>query len=579
MLSYFCKQNKNSIYGRRTFMEEFLYKSTKYNSSSVVNGITMAGPRAHLRNIGLTNEDLSKPFIGIINTYNEMHPGHFHLDKLAELVKAGVWQNGGIPFETNVISICDGFSQGHDGMCSVLPSREIITDSIEVYSHAHKLDGLVLIGGCDKIVPAMIMAALRVNIPTVILTGGPMLPANYKGKQYATYQLKEMTGKVIKGELSKEEYEYMEGIMSPVPGSCAMMGTANSMSIAAEALGLTVPGSGTTPAVYGSKRREAKYSGEVVVNLVKQNLKPRDIVNQRMLDNAMRVVLAVCGSTNITLHMPAIAHEAGLEMSLERINAISESTPTLVKIKPSGDYTMLDLDMAGGVRAVMSTLDSLLDLDLITVNGKTHRENCTSLVGIDRSVVHDIENAYSNHGSISVLKGTLAPEGCVVKQTAVCEEMKTITGPAHCFECEEECVTAIQQGKIKKGEILVIRNEGPCGGPGMREMLTATATLMAMGYGNSVALVTDGRFSGATRGPCIGHVSPETAKGGPIAYVHDGDLIEVDIKAGILNLLVDEKELKLRRKIDAIRPKKDLKGYLARYSQSVSSAAEGAVLE
>lgn len=559
-------------------MDSYNYKNKKYESSAVVNGVTMAGPRAHLRNIGLATEDLSKPFIGIINTHNEMHPGHFHLNQLGELVKAGIWQAGGIPFETNTISICDGFAQGHSGMCSVLPSREIIADSIEVYANAHRVDGLVLIGGCDKIVPAMLMAALRVNLPTVILTGGPMLPARYEGEDYATYELKEMTGRVLRGELDAKEYERMEETFSPVPGSCAMMGTANSMSIIAEAMGLTVPGSATSPAVYGSKRREAKQSGIAVVKLVENGIKPRDIVTQGMLDDAVRVGLSVCASTNISLHVPAIAHEAHLEMSLDRINDLSASTPTLVKTKPSGKHTLLDLDMAGGVRAVMKALDGLISLDRLTVNGCTHRENCAEVTSTCTDIVRDVANAYSQRGSLVVMKGSLAPDGSVVKQTAMAQAMRKHIGPAHCFECEEDCVKAIQTGAVRKGEVLIIRNEGPKGGPGMREMLTATASLMAMGYGDSVALVTDGRFSGATRGPCIGHVSPEAAAGGPIAYVHDGDMIEIDVDHGILNLLVEEEELQHRRECLPLAAR-HAEGYLSRYSRMVMSAAEGAVME
>ena len=482
---------------------DLIYKDPKYPSSKVVNGLSMAGPRAHLRGMGLDNEDLSKPFIGVINTYNEMHPGHVHLDRLGKLVRDGVLEAGGIPFEVNTISICDGFSQGHVGMCSVLPSREIIADSIDVYAAGHQLDGLVLIGGCDKIVPAMLMAALRVNLPTVIVTGGPMMPAVYKGRTYATYELKEMAGKLTRGELSRQEYEYMEGLMSPTPGSCAMMGTANTMSVVAEALGLTLPGSACAHAVSGKKNRVAKLSGKAIVRLVEKNIRPRDIVTQKMLELAVRVGLSVGGSTNMTLHMPAIAHEAGLSMTLEDIGRLSADTPYLAKIKPSGTHTMLDLDQAGGVGAVMRELDGLIDLDQMTVNGRTHRQNVADVVEYNPEVIHPVEQAYSDHGSITVLKGNLAPDGAVVKQSAVAAQMRKHSGPAHCFECEEDAVKAIYGGGIRHGEVIVIRNEGPQGGPGMREMLTATAALVGMGFAESVALVTDGRFSGATRGPCI----------------------------------------------------------------------------
>lgn len=482
---------------------DLIYKDPKYPSSKVVNGLSMAGPRAHLRGMGLDNEDLSKPFIGVINTYNEMHPGHVHLDRLGKLVRDGILEAGGIPFEVNTISICDGFSQGHVGMCSVLPSREIIADSIDVYAAGHQLDGLVLIGGCDKIVPAMLMAALRVNLPTVIVTGGPMMPAVYKGRTYATYELKEMAGKLTRGELSRQEYEYMEGLMSPTPGSCAMMGTANTMSVVAEALGLTLPGSACAHAVSGKKNRVAKLSGKAVVRLVEKNIRPRDIVTQKMLELAVRVGLSVGGSTNMTLHMPAIAHEAGLSMTLEDMGRLSADTPYLAKIKPSGTHTMLDLDQAGGVGAVMRELDGLIDLDQMTVNGRTHRQNVADLVEHNPEVIHPVDQAYSDHGSITVLKGNLAPDGAVIKQSAVAAQMRKHSGPAHCFECEEDAVKAIYGGGIRHGEVIVIRNEGPQGGPGMREMLTATAALVGMGFAESVALVTDGRFSGATRDPCI----------------------------------------------------------------------------
>ncbi len=558
---------------------ELIYKDPKYRSARVVNGLSMAGPRAHLRGMGLVNEELAKPFIGVINTYNEMHPGHVHLNRLGALVKDGVREAGGIPFEVNTISLCDGFSQGHVGMCSVLPSREVIADSVEVYAGGHQLDGLVLIGGCDKIVPAMLMAALRVNIPTVIVTGGPMMPAVYKGKQYATYELKEMAGKLTRGEISLEEYEYMEGLMSPTPGSCAMMGTANTMSIVAEALGLTLPGSACAHAVSGRKNRVAKQSGMAIVRLVEENIRPRDIVTQEMLELALRVGLSVGGSTNMTLHMPAIAHEAKLRLTLEDIGRLSAVTPYLAKIKPSGSHTMLDLDQAGGVGAVLRELDGLVDLDQMTVNGKTHRENAARVVERDPQVVRPVSDAYSSHGSLTVLKGNLAPEGAVVKQSAVAPAMRRHSGPAHCFECEEDAVRAIYGGGITPGEVLVIRNEGPQGGPGMREMLTATAALVGMGFAESVALVTDGRFSGATRGPCIGHVSPETSRRGPIAVVRDGDTVDIDIDAGTLDVRLSEGEIAARlAALPPYRPKVE-EGYLARYARSVSTAAKGAIVE
>lgn len=561
---------------------DMIYKDPSMRSSVLVNG-NMAGPRAHLRGMGMTTEEMAKPFIGVINTMNELHPGHVHLNMLGQLVKDGVREAGGIPFEVNTISICDGFAQGHPGMCSVLPSREIIADSVELFCNAYALDGLVLIGGCDKIVPAMIMAALRINVPAIIVTGGPMMPGEYKGKSYATYQLKEMVAQMKRGDISPEEYEYMEGVMSPGPGSCAMMGTANTFSVVAEALGLTVPESACSHAVSGRKKRVAKQSGLRIVELVKNNLRPRDIVTQEMLELGVKVALAVGGSTNMCLHFPAIAHEAKLHMSLEEIGELSAKTPYLAKIKPSGNHTLYDLDQAGGVPAVLRELGekNLINLDLTTVTGKTHRENIEEMrfLETNHDVIRKVEEPYSDHGSICVLKGNLAPNGSVVKQSAVVPQMRSHTGPARCFDKEEDAIESILGGKIQPGDVIVIRNEGPQSGPGMREMFTAATALVSMGLHENTALVTDGRFSGATRGPCVGHVSPETSKRGPIAAVHDGDLIEIDIDKGILNLLVDDQEVQNR--LNALPPFEPpvKEGYLYRYSKEVTSADRGAILE
>lgn len=557
---------------------EFQYKDSKYRSAQIVNGLTMAGPRAHLRGMGYLNEELAKPFIGVINTFNEMHPGHIHLNRLAQLVKDGVREAGGIPFEVNTISLCDGFTEGHSGMCHVLPSREIIADSIECFSLGHQVDGLVLIGSCDKIVPAMVMAALRINIPAIIVTGGPMLPAHYKGKEYATYQLKEMTGLLTDGKLSEEEYEAMEECFSPTPGSCAMMGTANTMAMITEALGLSLPGCACAHAVTGKKNRIAKMSGMRIVSLVEKNIKPRDIVTQQALELGVALGMCVGGSTNLTLHMPAIAHEAGLHMSLEEMGRIGAATPTLVSAKPAGEHTLWDIEQAGGVGAVLKELESVMDIDLMTVNGHTHKENLSLVRALRPEVIRPVGKAYSSCGSITVLKGSLAPDGCVVKQAAVAPEMRRHSGPARCFECEEDAVAAILSRGIQHGDVIVIRNEGPRGGPGMREMLTSTASLVAMGYAQTVALVTDGRFSGATRGPCIGHVSPEASRRGPIAAVRDGDMIDIDIDQGILALRLSQQEIEDRlRALPQISIK--AAGYLARYAKSVTSADRGAILE
>ena len=558
---------------------DFSYKDSRFKSSKVVNGITMAGPRAHFRGMGLDTEDLQKPFIGVLNTYNEMHPGHIHLNILSEQIKYGVLENGGIPFEMNTISICDGFAQGHEGMCHSLPSREIIADSIECLCKAQQIDGIVLLGGCDKTVPALIMAALRVNIPAIIVTGGPMLPGVYKGRQYATYELKEMIGKVQNGEITQSEYEYLEGIMSPGPGSCAMMGTANSLSVIAEALGLTLPGCACAHAVSGQKKRIARASGKRIVDLVLERICPRDIVTQEMLEFATMVGLSVGESTNMTLHIPAIAHEAGLCMSLNDIGELSKNTPQIVKIKPSGSHTMLDFERAGGVLAVIRELESIANISLMTVNGHTHKENVDAATFTDNDVVKTVASPYSNHGSLIVMKGNIAPDGAVVKHTAVAPEMLKHSGPARVFENEAAAVDAILADSIKHGDVIVIRNEGPKGGPGMREMLTATASLVSMGYDKSVALITDGRFSGATRGPCIGHISPESSEGGPISILRDGDVIDIDIPAATINVRLSDDEIKKRLlETDIIQQHISGGGYLDRYVRLVSSASKGAIL-
>lgn len=558
---------------------DYEIKDKKYRSHKVVNGIAMTGPRGHFRGMGYIDEELKRPFIAIINSHNEMHPGHIHLDKLAKSVKDGVRLGGGIPFETGVISICDGFTQGHVGMCYVLPSREVIADSIELYVNAHQVDGIVLIGGCDKIVPAMLMGMLRVNIPALLLTGGPMLPGEYQDKKYATYELKEMGGKVKRGLMDEAEFLELEKILSPGPGSCAMMGTANTMSIIAEALGLTVEGCATSHAVEGKKLQHAKLTGKTIVDLVEKNICPRHIVTQQVLENAVRVGLSVSGSTNLTLHMPAIAREAHLNLTLDDIEQLSKTTPNLVKPKPSGSHTLKDLDLAGGIPAVMKELDGIINLDVPSYNGKTFRDNIASYKNRNQDVIRTRDNAYNTESSIAVLKGNLAPLGSVVKQVAVCEQMKRHSGAARCFDCEEDAIEAINSGAINHGDVIVIRYEGPRGGPGMREMLTSTSALVGMGYSETVAIVTDGRFSGATRGPCIGHVSPEAAAGGVIALVCEGDVIEIDIPARTLHLRVSDDELEARRKkLGQFKPRVT-EGYLHRYSNQVSSANEGAVLK
>ncbi len=558
----------------------FTFKDEKYRSAKVVNGITRGGPRAHLKGMGHSPDDFAKPFIGVVNCFNELHPGHIHFNTLGKAVRDGIFQAGGVPFEFHTISICDGFLQGHEGMCFSLPSREITADSVEIMAQSQQLDGLVFICGCDKTVPGMLMALLRLNLPSIVVTGGPMLPARYKGKVYATYELKEAAGRLLNKEITEKEFYEMEDVLSSGPGSCAMMGTANSMSIAAEALGLALPGSATIHAVEGRRKRVAKESGKRIVQLVEQQTLPLSIVTQEVLEGALRVVMSVGGSTNTAIHFPALAHEAGLKLTLEDIERISSTTPYVCKVKPSGSHTLLDLNDAGGVPAVMKELASMLPLDSQTVTGKSFRDNIEPFENHNKEVIRPIDNAYRSQSSLAVLKGNLAPEGCVTKQTGISDKMRKHTGPARCFSSEEDATAAILEGRINAGEVIVIRFEGPCGGPGMREMLTATSALMGVGLGESVALITDGRFSGATRGPCIGHISPEAALGGPLCAVQDGDEISIDVDGRTIELHVDEEELQRRIKAFTFTPKPLAgSGYMKRYASAVSTANYGAILK
>ncbi|CAA7603070.1 dihydroxy-acid dehydratase [Acididesulfobacillus acetoxydans] len=553
-------------------------KDRKYRSYDVVVGMDRGGQRAHLKNLGLLTEDMKKPFIGIVNTYNEMHPGHFHLNEIVKHVRDGVWAAGGVPFEFGTISICDGFAQANLGMCYALPSREVIADSIEVMTEGHRYDGLVLVGGCDKIVPAFLMAIARLDLPAIVVTGGPMLPGRYKGKDYATYELKEAAGKVQRGIMSEKELEEMEGCLSPTAGSCSMMGTANSMSVVAEALGLTMPGCATAHAVEGIKRRIAKASGYKIVELVNRGFRPSSILTRETFFDAIKVAMAVGGSTNTVLHIPAIAHEVGIKITPEDFERLSSCTPYLVKIKPSGQHTLKDFEDAGGVPAVMRELGDLIDVSRMTVSGLTVGEITAEAKNKNSEVIRTITNAYSNQGSLAVLKGNLASKGAVVKQTAVHPTMLKHRGPARVFNSEDEAVIAISGGKINQGDVIVIRYEGPIGGPGMREMLTATSYLVGMDLAN-VGLVTDGRFSGATRGPVIGHVSPEAAIGGIIGLVEEGDEILIDIPQRRLELLVSDEELERRQKSWKAEEPKIKKGYLQRYMHWVTSADDGAFLK
>jgi dihydroxy-acid dehydratase len=550
-----------------------------YRSSIIVDGIDRAGMRAHLKAIGLIDEELSRPFIGVVNSWNEMHPGHKHLREVAQAVKDGVRLAGGVPLEFNTVSICDGIAQGHIGMCYVLPSREVIVDSVEVVTEAQQLDGLVLIASCDKIVPAMLMAAGRLNLPAVVVTGGPMLPGKFQGRDLAIYEIREAAGLLKAGKMTPEEFKEMEENICPSAGSCAMMGTANTMSCVAEALGLTVPGCATTHAVYSRKLRQAKKSGMLVVELVKKGIRPRDIVTRSSFANALTVAMALGGSTNTLLHIPAVAHEFGYTVTADDFEETSRRTPHLVNVKPSGKYTLFDFDLAGGVPALMKELgEKYLDLDARTVSGKTWREILPGFRNRDERVITPLSQPLHEQGSLAILKGNLAPEGAAVKQSAVSPTMLVHTGPARVFNSQEEAVAAMFAGKINRGDVIVIRYEGPKGGPGMREMLAATSVLMGLGLGDSTALVTDGRFSGATRGPCVGHVAPEAAAGGPIALVEEGDLITIDIPGRALTIHVSDEELAERRRRWSPLPPKVESKYLRRYSHLVDSVWRGAVL-
>ncbi|MHC1761744.1 MAG: dihydroxy-acid dehydratase [Negativicutes bacterium] len=553
-------------------------KDPSLRSHEVVDGMDKGGPRAHLRNVGLLKEELKKPFIAIVNTYNEMHPGHFHLNELVGHIRDGVYAAGGVPFAFGTIAICDGFAQANIGMCYTLPSREVIADSVEVMIEGHRYDGMILVGGCDKIVPALLMAAARVDIPAIVVTGGPMMPGRYRGQELPTYHTKETAGKVERGLLPESVLEEMEERLSPTAGSCAMMGTANSMSIVAEVLGLTMPGCATAHAVEGIKRRIAKASGYRIVDLIRNGVKPSSFLTRAAFINAIKVAMSVGGSTNCLLHIPAIARECGITITPQDFEEISRTTPYVAKIVPSGVQTLRDLEDAGGVPAVMKELGDLLDTTQMTVSGMTIGEIAAAAENKNTQVIKPVGEAYSQQGSLAILHGSLAPEGAVVKQTAVKPEMLVHQGPARVFNSEDAAVAALKAGQIRSGDVIVVRYEGPKGGPGMREMLTATSYIIGMGL-DDVALVTDGRFSGATKGPVLGHISPEAAEGGPIGLVYEGDLIRIDIPGRTLDLLVSEEEL-AKRRLTLVHPApKITKGYMVRYARDVSSASQGAVLK
>ena len=546
---------------------------------NIVTGVQNAPHRSLFHALGLTEEEQSRPLIGIVSSYNEIVPGHMNIDKIVDAVKLGVAMAGGTPIVFPAIAVCDGIAMGHKGMKYSLVTRDLIADSTEAMALAHGFDGLVMVPNCDKNVPGLLMAAARVNVPTVFVSGGPMLAGKVEGKKTSLSSMFEAVGAYNAGKLSDEKLLEYECKTCPTCGSCSGMYTANSMNCLTEALGMGLKGNGTIPAVYSARIELAKHAGMAVMDMVKKNIRPRDIMTKEALMNALTVDMALGCSTNSMLHLPAIAHECGVELNLDIANEISAKTPNLCHLAPAGRTYMEDLEEAGGVYAVMNELTkkNLINTDCLTVTGKTIGENITNCENLNPEVIRPIDNPYSETGGIAVLKGNLAPEGSVVKRSAVLPEMLVHEGPAKVFDCEEDAQTAINAGKIVAGDVVVIRYEGPKGGPGMREMLNPTSAIMGMGLGNSVALITDGRFSGATRGACVGHVTPEAASGGMIGVVKDGDIISINIPENTIELKVDPVELEERMK-NFVPKTKELSGYLKRYAALVSGGASGAIL-
>jgi dihydroxy-acid dehydratase len=550
-------------------------------SDSVTKGMQQAPHRSLFNALGLTQEELDKPLVGIVSSYNEIVPGHMNLDKIVEAVKLGVAMAGGTPIVFPAIAVCDGIAMGHVGMKYSLVTRDLIADSTECMAMAHQFDALVMVPNCDKNVPGLLMAAARVNVPTVFVSGGPMLAGHVKGQKRSLSSMFEAVGAHAAGTMTEEDVREFEQKVCPTCGSCSGMYTANSMNCLTEALGMGLQGNGTIPAVYSERIKLAKHAGMQVMELWRKNIRPRDIMTEKAFLNALTVDMALGCSTNSMLHLPAIAHEAGVELNMEIANEMSAKTPNLCHLAPAGPTYMEDLNEAGGVYAVMNELNKrkLLYTDLITVTGKTVGENIAGCVNKNPEVIRPIENPYSEIGGIAVLKGNLAPDTGVVKRSAVVPEMMVHEGPARVFDCEEDAIEAIKGGKIVAGDVVVIRYEGPKGGPGMREMLNPTSAIAGMGLGSSVALITDGRFSGASRGASIGHVSPEAAVGGPIALVEEGDIISINIPENRLDVLISDEEMASRKAKWQPREPRVTTGYLARYANMVTSGNRGAILE
>ena len=550
-------------------------------SDVVTKGMQSAPQRSLFNALGMTKEELERPLVGIVSSYNEIVPGHMNIDKIVEAVKMGVAMAGGTPIVFPAIAVCDGIAMGHVGMKYSLVTRDLIADSTECMALAHQFDALVMVPNCDKNVPGLLMAAARLNIPTVFVSGGPMMAGRVGGEKRSLSSMFEAVGSYAAGTMTEDQVDEFVNKVCPTCGSCSGMYTANSMNCLTEALGMGLQGNGTIPAVYSERLRLAKHAGMKVMEMLEKNIRPRDIMTEKAFMNALTVDMALGCSTNSMLHLPAIAHEAGVELNVDIANEISAKTPNLCHLAPAGFTYMEDLNEAGGVYAVMNELNKkgLLHTDLMTVTGKTVGENIAGCVNRNPEVIRPVENPYSTTGGIAVLKGNIAPDSCVVKRSAVVPEMMVHEGPARVFDCEEDAIAAIKGGQIVAGDVVVIRYEGPKGGPGMREMLNPTSAIAGMGLGSSVALITDGRFSGASRGASIGHVSPEAAVGGPIALIEEGDIIKIDIPANTINVAVSDEELETRRAKWQPSEPKVTTGYLARYASMVTSGNRGAVLE